>query len=130
MLDTTCTSYISLIYKYEFNIYCSLSKFEVVDEAKATVARKIRLCILNPSLILAPQLQPGAVSGNGLPWFARIAKGEAMSDSIPNDSMSIIHCEDLAKLHVACFESAKASGRYFLCLQQFGRGDVDDICCD
>ena len=43
---------------------------------------RIRLCIMNPSLILGPQLQPGPVSGNGLPWFSRIAKGETMSDQV------------------------------------------------
>eukprot|EP00928_Gymnodinium_smaydae_P023404 TRINITY_DN19328_c0_g2_i1.p1 TRINITY_DN19328_c0_g2~~TRINITY_DN19328_c0_g2_i1.p1 ORF type:complete len:343 (-),score=76.76 TRINITY_DN19328_c0_g2_i1:114-1142(-) len=85
---------------------------EVVDATLAAGAP--RLCILNPSLILAPQLKPGSeISGNGLPWFAKIAKGEAMNEKIPDDSMSMIHCDDLAALHVACMEKAEASGRYF-----------------
>ena len=53
------------------------------------------------------------MTGNGLPWFVKIVKGEAMAEQIPNDSMSIIHVEDLAKLHVACMEDDSASGRYF-----------------
>jgi len=73
----------------------------------------VRLCILNPSLIIGPQLQPGQVTGNGLPWFVKIVKGDTMGEEIPNDSMSIIHVEDLALLHVACMEQESASGRYF-----------------
>ena len=34
-------------------------KNEVVDEAAAAKAANVRLCIMNPSLILGPQLQPG-----------------------------------------------------------------------
>ena len=79
-----------------------------------------RLCIMNPSLILAPQLKPGEITGNGLPWFAKIATGDAMNEQIPNDSMSIIHCEDLAALNVLCAfpiidvnDPEPPSGRFF-----------------
>jgi len=79
-----------------------------------------RVCIMNPSLILAPQLKPGDVTSPGLGWFLKIMNGEAMAEKIPNDSMSVIHAADLAKLHVACMENdgsdpnvAAASGRYF-----------------
>ena len=43
-------------------------KNEVVDESAAKGAENVRLCIMNPSWILGPQLQPGDISGNGLPW--------------------------------------------------------------
>ena len=36
-----------------------------------------------------------------------------MNTQIPNDSMSIIHVQDLALLHIACMETEDASGRYF-----------------
>ena len=72
-----------------------------------------RLCILNPNLILGPQLKPGEISGNSLPFLTRILKGEAMNKQIPNDSMSVIDVRDLAALHVACAEQSSASGRYF-----------------
>lgn len=87
----------------------------IVDEAKANnQGCSPRLCILNPNLILGPQLQPGAVSGNSLPWMAKILKGESsMAKQIPNDSMSIIDVRDLAALHVAAAENPEASGRYF-----------------
>lgn len=72
-----------------------------------------RLIILNPNLILGPQLQPGNIKGNSLPWFCKIIKGESMNKEIPNDSMSIIDVRDLAALHVAASEEESASGRYF-----------------
>jgi len=91
---------------------------EIIDNELAS--KTPRLCIMNPSLILAPQLKPGEITGNGLPWFARIVKGDAMNQQIPNDSMSIIHCEDLAKLSIlaafpkqTCDGLALPSGRYF-----------------
>jgi len=78
-----------------------------------------RLCIINPSLILGPRLDSGELKGNGLPWFARIVKGEAMVNEIPNDSMSIISVSDLALLHIACLEDQTASGRYFGVVQSW-----------
>jgi len=84
---------------------------QIVQPEKAKDAP--RLCIMNPNLILGPQLHPGPISGNSLPWIVRILKGEAMNETIPNDSMSIIDVRDLALLHVACFENKDASGRYF-----------------
>lgn len=84
---------------------------EIVDEAKAAGAP--RLCIMNPNLILGPQLAPGPVAGNSLPWMLRLFKGEQTMPQIPNDSMSIIDVRDLAALHVACAERADASGKYF-----------------
>ncbi|CAD7970403.1 unnamed protein product [Amoebophrya sp. A25] len=96
----------------------------IINKERATATKRLRLCIMNPSWILAPQLQPGPVSGNGLPWLAKIVKGESMADAVPNDSMSIIHCEDLAKLHVACLETPTATGRYFGVSQSWAWEDI------
>jgi len=92
-------------------------KNQIVDKEVADSSP--RLCIINPSLILGPRLQPGELQGNGLPWFAKIVRGEAMNKEIPNDSMSIISVTDLAMLHVACFEDPAASGRYFGVVQSW-----------
>jgi nucleoside-diphosphate-sugar epimerase len=73
----------------------------------------IRLSILNPSLVLGNVLKPGIIEAAGMSYFIKICKGELMRDGIPNDSMSIIHAEDLAAMHVACIENKNASGRYF-----------------
>mmetsp|Transcript_49529 Transcript_49529/g.57149 ORF Transcript_49529/g.57149 Transcript_49529/m.57149 type:complete len:340 (+) Transcript_49529:48-1067(+) len=84
---------------------------DIVDETLAQDSP--RLCILNPNLILGPQLQPGPIIGNSLPWIGAILKGETMNKIVPNDSMSIIDVRDLAALHVLAAESSAASGRYF-----------------
>jgi nucleoside-diphosphate-sugar epimerase len=86
-------------------------KNEVVDEALAEASP--RLVIMNPNLILGPQLDPGEIKGNSLPWVCRILKKQTMSEYIPNDSMSIIDVRDLAALHVAAAMNESASGRYF-----------------
>jgi len=95
---------------------------QVVDQE--TAKSSPRLCIINPSLILGDRLEPGELRGNGLPWFARIVKGEAMTKEIPNDSMSIISVSDLALLHVACLEDTTASGRYFGVVQSWSWEDI------
>jgi len=95
---------------------------QIVDQEAASSAP--RLTIINPSLILGERLQPGELKGNGLPWFARIVKGEAMNKEIPNDSMSIISVSDLAMLHVACLNDPDASGRYFGVVQSWCWEDI------
>jgi len=95
---------------------------QVVD--KDTASSSPRLCIINPSLILGGRLDNGELKGNGLPWFARILKGEAMTKEIPNDSMSIISVSDLAMLHVACLEDQSASGRYFGVVKSWSWEDI------
>ncbi len=55
---------------------------EVVDSEKhENVKNKIRLSIMNPSWILAPQLQPGDVSGNGLYAFQIYNLGRESCDA-------------------------------------------------
>jgi len=95
---------------------------QVVDQEAASSGP--RLCIINPSLILGPRLDPGELKGNGLPWFAKIVKGEAMAKEIPNDSMSIISVSDLALLHVACLEDQAAYGRYFGVVQSWSWEEI------
>jgi len=88
------------------------NKNNVIEDASLAQTSP-RLSIVNPNLILGPQLKPGALSGNSLPWVLSILKGERMHEVIPNDSMSIIDVRDLAAFHVACAERPEASGRYF-----------------
>ncbi|VEU39628.1 unnamed protein product [Pseudo-nitzschia multistriata] len=87
---------------------------EVVDPVLAGDPATPRLVVINPNLVLGPQLDPSpTVKGNSLPWMARILRKEAMADAVPNDSMSIIDVRDLAELHVAAALDEAASGRYF-----------------
>lgn len=87
---------------------------EITDERLAMKESTPRLVVINPNLILGPQLDPSpTIKGNSLPWMLQILKKKTMSDYIPNDSMSIIDINDLAKLHIAAAFNDDASGRYF-----------------
>ena len=80
----------------------------------ATKQSTPRFVVINPNLILGPQLDPGpTIKGNSLPWMIKILKKETMDEYIPNDSMSIIDVQDLARLHIAAAFNDDASGRYF-----------------
>ena len=63
-------------------------------------------------------------------WFAKITKGQAITEQIPNDSMSIIHCSDLAKLNILCAfpklnnKNDLPSGRYFGVNQSWAWEDI------
>lgn len=71
----------------------------------------LRVSILNPSMIAGPAFQDQPPIG--LRSIQAILKKERMADTIPNGSMSMIHVNDLAKLHIAALENESASGRYF-----------------
>jgi nucleoside-diphosphate-sugar epimerase len=89
-------------------------KNEIINEELAFHTSTPRLIIMNPNLILGPQLDPSKqIKGNSLPWMIQILKKETMSNYIPNDSMSIIDIRDLAQLHIAAAFNDNASGRYF-----------------
>ena len=72
---------------------------------------RLRVAIMNPSLILGPALSPELPAS--LSFLAKIIAGERMGEAIPPGSMSIIDARDLAALHVAAFENPDAAGRYF-----------------
>lgn len=72
---------------------------------------KLRVCVMNPSMITGPAFQTRAVAS--LNAFQRIIRGDRMRERIPNGSMSMIDVRDLAKLHVNALELESASGRYF-----------------
>jgi len=89
-------------------------KNEITNTDLAEKESTPRLVVINPNLILGPQLDPSpTIKGNSLPWMVKILKKERMAEYIPNDSMSIIDVGDLAKLHIAAAFSDDASGRYF-----------------
>jgi nucleoside-diphosphate-sugar epimerase len=105
-----------------FNAIGRNHKNEIINEDIASHKSTPRLIIINPNLILGPQLDPcQEIKGNSLPWMVQILKKKTMSKYIPNDSMSIIDIRDLAKLHIsAAFNenetgngAGAASGRYF-----------------
>ena len=90
----------------------TLQKNEVVDQTAAAKAENVRVCIMNPSWILGPQLQPGDITGNGLPWFAKITKGESMNEqgSISVFFLSLTAFGNFLECHVI-----KTKLTHFLC---------------
>ena len=58
--------------------------------------------------------------------FLGIASGSMKK--VPNDSSSLIHLQDLAKLFLAAYESPSASGRYFGVLESFHWSDIYNEC--
>ena len=72
---------------------------------------RLRVSILNPSMIVGPAFQPQPVAS--LRAFEAIIRGERTGDAVPNTSMSMIDVRDLAELHVAALRLPTASGRYF-----------------
>jgi len=88
-------------------------KNEIIPGQEKLAADSPRLVIMNPNLVLGPQLDPSDIKGNSLPWMVKILKKERMGEFVPNDSMSIIDVRDLATLHVAAATDENASGRYF-----------------
>ena len=61
----------------------------VVDGAAADGSP--RLVIINPNLILGPQLKPGAVSGNSLPWMVKIMTGKSMAEKVKRPAKFYTH---------------------------------------
>ena len=51
---------------------------------------------------------------NPFAWLNRVIEGgQPRHETIPNDSASMIHLEDLANLFLAAYENPNATGRYF-----------------
>ena len=72
---------------------------------------KLRVCILNPSMIAGPAFQDEPVAS--LRAFGAILAGQRFSERVPNGSMSMIDVRDLACLQVNALENPSARGRYF-----------------
>ncbi|MEM6925854.1 MAG: NAD-dependent epimerase/dehydratase family protein [Myxococcota bacterium] len=84
-------------------------------------AHDIRVSIVMPSMILGDGFGPPPAY---LAFLRRILDGEVFGGGVPNDSMSLIHVDDLARLHVAALTNPAASGRYFGLVQSWHWQDV------
>lgn len=83
---------------------------------------KLRISILNPSLIAGPAFQKDPVAS--LRSFQAIIEKRRHAERVPNGSMSMIDVRDLAKLHVNALESDTAQGRYFGVKQSWHWRDI------
>ncbi len=95
--------------------YTSAAK-TVMEKAAIRFAdeNNIRLSIIMPTGLYGPVIIPRHMSGNPHVWIERLICGEEGRHSdVPNDSTSLIHLEDLAKIFFAAYENIHASGRYY-----------------
>ncbi|OUU76246.1 MAG: hypothetical protein CBC29_00575 [Methylococcaceae bacterium TMED69] len=74
----------------------------------------IRLCILLPTGLYGELLIPGHLRHNPYAWLDRLLNGGEPRHAIcPDDSISMIHTEDLAELFLNAFECDSCEGRFF-----------------
>ena len=83
---------------------------------------RLRGITINPSMIVGACFQDEPVAS--LKSFKAILDGDRMADAAPNWSMSMIHVQDLARLHIAALENPQASGRYFGVKQSWHWRDI------
>ena len=74
----------------------------------------IRLSIIMPTGLFGPVIFPSHMKGNPHAWISSLIRGKrGRHTDIPNDSTSLIHLEDLAKIFFAAYENPDASGRFY-----------------
>ena len=95
--------------------FTSAAKTVMEKEAiKYAKENEIRLSILLPTGLFGEALLPKHLEHNPFKWLKSLIEGgEPRHDTIPNNSTSMIHLDDLAKLFIAAYENPNASGRYF-----------------
>jgi cinnamoyl-CoA reductase len=88
-----------------------------VQEKKAGEFRYVAIC---PTMVLGPSLNHNAAAsgtmGKLLDW---LQTGDKCGTKVPNDSMSWIHVEDCAAMHVAALEQPHTSGRYMALVESW-----------
>jgi len=95
--------------------YTSATK-TVMEKAAIKFADEhgMRLSIFMPTGLYGPLILPGHIPDNNHAWLKRLIDGgEGRHKKIPNDSVSMIHLDDLAAMFLAAYEDPQASGRYF-----------------
>ncbi len=95
--------------------YTSATKTVMEKAAMAFAAEHgMRLSIILPTGMFGPVILPEQLEGNPHAWLRRLASGEqGRHEVIPNDSTSMSHLHDVARLFLAAYEDPAASGRYF-----------------
>ena len=95
--------------------YTSATK-TVMEKAaiKFCEENNIRLSIILPTGLYGDPVLPNHLNHNPFIWLKRVIEGgKPRHEKIPNDSASMIHLRDLAKIFLAVYENSNASGRYF-----------------
>ena len=86
---------------------------------------KMRLCIFLPTGLYGELLMPSHLEHNPYNWLYRLMNGgEPRHKICPNDSISMIHTEDLAELFLAALEDSRKEGRFFGVYQSLHWHDI------
>ena len=87
----------------------------------------LRLSVFLPTGLYGPAVLPEHLKHNPFLWIKSVLEGGPKTSKVPNDSASLIHLQDLAKLFLA-YENPSASGRYFGVLESFHWNDIYKEC--
>ena len=89
----------------------------------------LRLSVFLPTGLYGPAILPEHLKHNPFLWIKSVLEGgPPRHQKVPNDSASLIHLQDLAKLFLAAYENPSASGRYFGVLESFHWNDIYKEC--
>ena len=89
----------------------------------------LRLSVFLPTGLYGPAVLPEHLKHNPFLWIKSVLEGGTpRHQKVPNDSASLIHLQDLAKLFLAAYENPSASGRYFGVLESFHWNDIYKEC--
>ena len=89
----------------------------------------IRLSIILPTGLYGDPILPAHLNHNPFIWLKRVIEGGSpRHEKIPNDSASMIHLRDLAKIFLAVYENPSASGRYFGVYKSLHWQDIYNEC--
>merc|ERR1712137_117732 len=86
----------------------TLAEQALFEWGKQSGTRTVAIC---PSAVIGPRLD--STQSQPHDFLLKLLTGERKWEKAPNGSMSFIHVDDLARLHVAALENPDASGRFF-----------------
>ena len=110
--------------------YTSAAKTYMEKAAfKFCAENNLRLSVLLPTGLYGSAVLPEHLKHNPFLWIKSVLEGGApRHQKVPNDSASLIHLQDLARLFLAAYEDSSASGRYFGVLESFHWNDIYKEC--
>ncbi len=90
--------------------YTSATK-TVMEKAAFRFAgeHNIRMSVFMPTMMTGPVVMPQHVDG----LLTHALKGNAVHETVPNNSMSMIDLRDLSAMFMAAYEDPEACGRYY-----------------
>lgn len=89
----------------------------------------LRLSVFLPTGLYGPTVLPEHLKHNPFLWIKSVLEGGApRHQKVPNDSASLIHLQDLARLFLAAYEDPSSSGRYFGVLESVHWNDIYKEC--